>query len=106
MIEWLKLPEIRDIKDLDDPATTLLHAGIIKKKPFLRNLYIEFYSQFKEFVPDFENKVLVKLGSGGLTLCQLVLSFTYPLVKAVEYLLSPLNNWLGMFQTIELKKVG
>jgi hypothetical protein len=44
--------------------------------------------------------------SGGLTLRQLVPSFTYPLVKAVECLLSPLNNWLGMFQTIELKKVG
>jgi SAM-dependent methyltransferase len=44
--------------------------------------------------------------SGGLTLRQLVPSFTYPFVKAVEYLLSPLNNWLGMFQTIKLEKVG
>ncbi|MCJ7730006.1 MAG: class I SAM-dependent methyltransferase, partial [Sedimentisphaerales bacterium] len=44
--------------------------------------------------------------SGGLTLRQLVPSFTYPFVRAVEYLLSPLNNWLGMFQTIELEKIG
>ena len=42
--------------------------------------------------------------SGGFTLRQLVPSFTYPVVKAVEYLLSPLNNLLGMFQTIELQK--
>ena len=65
VIEWLKMPQTRAITDLDDPANTLLHAEIIKKKPFLRNLYIEFYNQFKESVPDFENKVLVELGSGG-----------------------------------------
>jgi SAM-dependent methyltransferase len=43
--------------------------------------------------------------SGGLTLRQLVPSFTYPAVKAIEYALSPVNNLLGMFQTIELEKV-
>ncbi len=256
VIEWLKIPQTRAVTDLDDPAATLLHAGIIKSKPFLRNLYTEFYNQFKESVPDSQGKLLVELGSGGgfikeiignvvtsdildlpnvdkvfsssrmpfndgsvdaffmfdvlhhitdprafftealrclniggkvvmiepantlwsrfiyknfhhecfdpqggwtlegtgplsqgngaipwiifcrdrvifesefpslrivrmrnhtplryllsggLTLRQLVPSFTYPLVKAAEYLLSPLNNWLGMFQTTELKKVG
>lgn len=256
LIEWLRLPETMGIENLDDPATTLLHAEIIKKKPFLRNLYAEFYNQFKKSVPGFEKRLLVELGSGGgfikeiignvvtsdildlpnvdkvfsssrmpfndgsvdaffmfdvlhhitdprafftealrclniggkvvmiepantlwsrfiyknfhherfdpqggwtlegtgplsqgngaipwiifcrdrvifesefpslrivrmrnhtplryllsggLTLRHLVPSCTYPLVKAAEYLLSPLNNWLGMFQTIELKKVG
>jgi SAM-dependent methyltransferase len=256
MVEWLRLPETRDIENLDDPATTLLHARIIKNKPFLKNLYTEFYNQFKDSMPDFEKKFLVELGSGGgfikeiianvltsdildlpnvdrvfsssnmpfgdgsvdaffmfdvlhhiadsraffkealrclktrgkvvmiepantlwsrfiyknfhheqfnpkgmwglekagpisqgngaipwiifcrdrtiferefpslrivsmrnhtplryllsggLTLRQLVPSFTYPFVKAVEYLLAPLNNWLGMFQTIELEKTG
>jgi len=43
--------------------------------------------------------------SGGLTLRQLVPSFTYPVVKAIEYALSPANNFFGMFQTIELQKV-
>jgi len=43
--------------------------------------------------------------SGGLTLRQLVPSFTYPLIKAIEYGLSPINDWVGMFQTIELEKV-
>jgi len=43
--------------------------------------------------------------SGGLTLRQLLPSFAYPLVKAIEYVLSPANNLLGMFQTIELEKV-
>jgi len=44
--------------------------------------------------------------SGGLTLRQLVPSFTYPAVKAIEYALSPISNLLGMFQTIELEKVN
>jgi SAM-dependent methyltransferase len=44
--------------------------------------------------------------SGGLSLRQLVPSFTYPAVKAIEYVLSPLRDLLGMFQTIELEKVN
>jgi len=43
--------------------------------------------------------------SGGLSYRQLVPSFTYQLVKALEFALSPFNDWLGMFQTIELEKV-
>ena len=65
VIEWLKLPETRSIKDLDDPATTLLHAEIVQKKPFLKKLYIDFYTQFRKSVPEPETKVLVELGSGG-----------------------------------------
>ena len=256
IVEWLKLPETKCIKDLDDPATTLLHAEIVRKKPFLKKLYIDFYKQLGRATPDSENKVLVELGSGGgfikevignvitsdvlelpnvdkvfsafntpfknnsidavfminvlhhitnpraffkealrclkvsgkivmiepantlwarfiyknfhherfdtqakwgleeagplsqgngaipwiifsrdrkifegefpslriigmhnhtplryllsggFTLRQLVPSFTYPIIKAVEYGLSPVNNWLGMFQTIELEKVA
>jgi SAM-dependent methyltransferase len=65
IIEWLRLPETRCIKDLNDPATTLLHAEIIHKKPFLKKLYIDYYKKFRKAVPDFEKKVLVELGSGG-----------------------------------------
>jgi SAM-dependent methyltransferase len=65
IIEWLKLPETRDIKDLDDPATTLLHAKIIRRKPFLEKVYMDFYRQFSNAVPDAESKVLVEIGSGG-----------------------------------------
>ncbi len=42
--------------------------------------------------------------SGGLKLRQLVPSFTYPAVKAIEFILTPANSLLGMFQTIELQK--
>ena len=42
--------------------------------------------------------------SGGFTLRQLMPSFSYPVIKAAEYVLSPFNNLLGMFQTIELVK--
>ncbi len=42
--------------------------------------------------------------SGGLTLRQLAPSFTYPGVKAMEYVLSPVRDLVGMFQTIELEK--
>jgi len=65
MIERFKLPETRRIKDLDDSATTLLHAEIIQRKRFLRKLYADFYKEFEKVVPDCEQKALVELGSGA-----------------------------------------
>lgn len=65
VIEWLRLPETRQVEDLDDPSTTLLHARIIQKKPFLRRLYADFYREFEKAVADIEKKVVVELGSGG-----------------------------------------
>jgi len=65
IIEWLRLPETRGIKDLDSPSTTILHGKIIQKKVFLKKLYIDFYNVFKRSIPDTEGKVLVELGSGG-----------------------------------------
>ena len=65
IFEWLKLHQTKYIKDLDDPAVTVLHAEIIRKKPFLRKLYIDFYKQLGKAVPDIRKKVVVELGSGG-----------------------------------------
>jgi len=65
LIELLKLPEAKEINNLDDPSTTLLHGEIIQKKVFLKKLYIDFYNQFKNGVTETEGKVLVELGSGG-----------------------------------------
>jgi SAM-dependent methyltransferase len=65
ILDWLKLPEIKDIKDLDDPVTTLLHGKILRRKAFLRRLYTDFYRQFEKAVKQPDNKVLVELGSGG-----------------------------------------
>ncbi|MDX2240569.1 MAG: methyltransferase domain-containing protein [Leptolyngbyaceae cyanobacterium bins.302] len=43
--------------------------------------------------------------SGGLSFRQLLPSWTYPLVEAIESLLTPVNSYLGMFMTIELEKI-
>jgi SAM-dependent methyltransferase len=65
IIGWLKLPETRQIEDLDDPVTTLLHAEIIQRKQFLKKLYVDFYKEFRKAIPHIERKVVVELGSGG-----------------------------------------
>jgi len=44
------------------------------------------------------------LVSGGFTLRQLAPSFTYPILKFLELMLSPANAILAMFETIELQK--
>ncbi|MGA2171604.1 MAG: class I SAM-dependent methyltransferase [Sedimentisphaerales bacterium] len=61
----LKLPETRNIKNIDDPAVTMLHRDILRKKEFLRKLYTDVYRQFRHAVPQTEGKTLVELGSGG-----------------------------------------
>ncbi len=63
---WAKLPETREIKSLDNPQTTLLHRDIIKNKPFLKRIYIDFYNRFKETAKDLPpDALIVELGSGG-----------------------------------------
>jgi len=65
LLEWLRLPETRVITDLDERTTTILHAKIIPKKPFLRRLYVNFYKELENAVPSIEKKVVVEIGSGG-----------------------------------------
>lgn len=66
ILEFLKLPDVRNITDLDAPSTTLLHSKIIRKKPFLKKIYSEFYDIFNKSIDcDMKGKVFVELGSGG-----------------------------------------
>ena len=61
----LQLPETRDIRDADDPETTLIYGRIIRKKPFLKRLYMEFYTELKALLPETKQApVYVELGSG------------------------------------------
>ncbi|MBM4024783.1 MAG: class I SAM-dependent methyltransferase [Planctomycetes bacterium] len=43
--------------------------------------------------------------SGGLTLRQIVPSWAYGFIKGIEYVLYPLNGAVGLFQTIELRRI-
>lgn len=65
LIDKLRLPETKNIQDLDDPSVTLLHAEIIERKPFLKKLYIDFYKQLLECIGETEGKKIVELGSGA-----------------------------------------
>lgn len=65
LLDRLRLPEAKTIADLDDPATAVLHARIIQKKPLLRALYLDFYSAFKRVMDAFGPGTYVELGSGG-----------------------------------------
>ena len=65
IVEWFILPEAREREDLDDSAVTFLHSQIIRRKAFLKRIYVDFYQQFAKAAPDPQGKVLVELGSGG-----------------------------------------
>ena len=65
-----------------------------------------FSTEFPQLVVrDLKNhNPLRYLISGGLSMRQLLPSYLYNLVEFTEWLLSPLNNYLGMFLTIEIEK--
>ena len=54
------------LSHLDLPETTMTHRNIILSKPFLRKIYVDWYSEFKHFSEQqtVEGKV-VEIGSGG-----------------------------------------
>lgn len=57
--------------------------------------------KIKEFKPHTPFSYLL---SGGLSMRQLVPTFTYDSIRLIEKILSPLNQHLAMFVTIELEK--
>lgn len=63
-MEWLKLPEVKEMISIDDPSTTELYHEIIQRKTFLKSIYAEFYKEFKTVSDEFPNGLLVELGSG------------------------------------------
>ena len=57
---------VKKIRNLDDPKTTeQYHALLIRNKPFLKKIYISFYTQFKEKILSSKKGTIVELGSGG-----------------------------------------
>ena len=77
--------------------------------------YIVFCRDRQQFEKEFPSFKVLKMKShtpfryivsGGVSIRQLLPSFTYNIVKGIELILSPLNKYYGMFLTIELEKVS
>lgn len=65
MLDWLKLPQIRNSADLDEAALSMLHSQIIRQKPFLRRIYLDFYAELADAIAYSDDKIVLELGSGG-----------------------------------------
>lgn len=62
------MPEFLKYKiphDLDSPERTVFHREIIRRKPFLRKLYEEWYSILSRWKPILPQGKLLEIGSGG-----------------------------------------
>ena len=77
--------------------------------------WIIFYRDRSRFEKEFPSLKILQLKphtpfrylvSGGLSLKQLLPSFTYSIMRGIEVILSPLNEYLGMFLTIEIVKIS
>ncbi|HEY7441057.1 MAG TPA: class I SAM-dependent methyltransferase [Vicinamibacterales bacterium] len=60
---WIAHPLARGL-DLDDPRTTERRRQIIGRKPFLRDIYVDWYTALASAIPDGTGRVL-ELGSGA-----------------------------------------
>jgi len=65
LLDRLRLPEVKDIQSLDAPGTTELHARIIRAKPFLKQVYLDFYRDLAGRIGRGAGERIVELGSGG-----------------------------------------
>lgn len=72
---------------IDTPERTLEHAGIIRKKYFLRKLYTTWYQELFSVIPDISGKKVVELGSGGGFLKEFA-----PTVITSDFLDLPVND--------------
>lgn len=63
LFRYLQHPLTRGM-DVDDPRTSQLRRTIIRCKPFLSQIYEEWYQKIRDNVPK-GNGVVVELGSGG-----------------------------------------
>ena len=65
VMNWLQLPETKNIDSIDSPAATELRHRIIFEKVFLRRLYLDFYKEFIRVQKESNGSLCVELGSGG-----------------------------------------
>jgi SAM-dependent methyltransferase len=65
LFNWLKCPQNRCAEGQDDREATIAHGRILREKPFLKKLYVDFYKELKDAVPESDKKTIVELGSGG-----------------------------------------
>ena len=72
---------------LDAPERTLVHKEIILSKPFLKNLYIEWYGTFVDEFNKLPPGKVVELGSGGGFLKELL-----PTILSSDILHLPSND--------------
>ncbi len=76
-------------------------------------LYIIFHLDLKQLLEEFPEFKITSIKihtpfryllSGGLSFRQLLPSWSYNLIVLLEFILTPLNSFLGIFMTIELEK--
>lgn len=66
ILRFLQLPYMNKVKDLDDPKVTIIRMKVIQENVFLKNLYADFYTIFKDSLKDLpKGRKLIELGSGG-----------------------------------------
>lgn len=62
--DLFRIPETRNIQELDAVSTSILHSRIINSKTFLKRVYLDFYREIKDSIHP-GKEALVEIGSGG-----------------------------------------
>ena len=65
IIERLRLPEARTDGSRDAAADSVMHGEVIRRKPFLKMIYRDFYRRLVDRIEYGPGDLCVELGSGG-----------------------------------------
>ena len=65
VLDLLRMPEAKEINDLDSHLTAKIHKEIIQKKVFLKKIYLGFYEEFKRALVNSRTGLIVEIGSGS-----------------------------------------
>ncbi len=66
LLRWIRLPEASQMQDLDNPDNIYILRKIIRRKPFLYNLYTDFYRSLLDKIKTAPPQgMVIELGSGA-----------------------------------------
>ncbi len=71
-------------QNLDDPKTTMAHREIILNKPFLKQIYIDWYQSFNKYIQHLPDGKLLEIGSGGGFIKDIIPSITTSDIMPLE----------------------
>jgi len=100
---WLEHPLTKGL-DINDPRTTLIRRRIVREKPILNEIYLEWYQSINQSLPNGNDPVL-EIGSGASFLCDYITNLISSDIFLVDGINAVLDGHYLPFKNESLKAI-